>query len=299
MKCLITGAVTCAEALVDFLGKLNFEVYYLKNENEPLPSGALDAEMIFCNGLFLHHDIKKFSNLKYIQLTSAGFDRVPVEYIEEKGIKIYNARGVYSIPMAEYAFCGVLELYKKSRFFLENQKAHKWEKNRQLLELYAKNVLIVGCGNVGTECAKRFRAFGCEVSGVDLYPFENSEYTQIVSFDKLDEKLKSSDIVVLTLPLTNETKNLFTKERFKLMKEQSVLVNISRGAVVNEQDLIEALRDKLLGAVLDVFESEPLDENSRLWDMENAIITPHNSFVGEGNEQRLWSVIKNNLENYV
>ena len=296
MKLLVTGAFSGAREQIE---KLGHKVIFMQQESDNLPCDYSEVEGVVCNGLFLHHDIKKFSNLKYIQLTSAGFDRVPMEYVEEKGIEIHNARGVYSIPMAEFALCGVLELYKNSRFFLENQKAHNWEKNRSLLELCGKKVLIVGCGNVGNECAKRFGAFGCEVSGVDLYPTENPLYLEMAPFDKLDEKLKTSDIVVLTLPLTKETENLFTKERFKIMKEQSVLVNIARGQVVREQDLIEALKGKLLGAVLDVFEGEPLDENSGLWDMENAIITPHNSFVGEGNVQRLWSVIKKNLENYV
>ena len=99
--------------------------------------------------LFLSHPIEKFTNLRYIQLTSAGFDRVPMEYVKVHNIEIRNARGVYSIPMAEFALCGVLQLYKQSRFFMENQKARTWEKHRRLLELSGKTVCIIGCGSVG------------------------------------------------------------------------------------------------------------------------------------------------------
>ena len=114
--------------------------------------------------------------------------------------------------------------------------------------------------------------------------------------DKLDMAIANADVVVLTLPLTDETKHLFNKERFGKMKNGAVLVNIARGAVVDTGALIEALNSKLGGAVLDVFEEEPLNENSPLWDLENVIITPHNSFVGEGNKERLWEVIVKNLK---
>lgn len=298
MKLLVTGAFSGTKEQLKQIEKLGHNVIFMQQESDNLPCDYSEVEGVICNGLFLHHDIKKFSNLKYIQLTSAGFDRVPMEYIEQNNIEIHNARGVYSIPMAEFAVSGVLSLYKNSRFFIENQKAHKWEKNRNLLELYGKKVLIVGCGNVGNECAKRFSAFGCEVFGVDLYSQSSPLYLEITPFEDLDKKLKTSDIVVLTLPLTKETRNLFTKERFEMMKEQSVLVNISRGQVVCERDLIEALKEKLLGAVLDVFESEPLDDNSSLWDIENAIITPHNSFVGENNIKRLVDLITENLKGF-
>lgn len=118
--------------------------------------------------------IEKFKNLRYIQLTSAGYDRVPLDYVKEHQIEIHNARGVYSIPMAEFAISGVLQLYKQARFFDNNQKNHQWIKHRGLLELNEKTVCIVGCGSVGTECAKHFAAFGCQVVGIDLYQEKNS-----------------------------------------------------------------------------------------------------------------------------
>ena len=296
MKFLITGAVTCAESLLKELENSGHEAIFMQNESEKLPENAAEFDGVFCNGLFLHHPIESFTNLKYIQLTSAGFDRVPMDYVNKNGIKIYNARGVYSVPMAEFAMSGVLSLYKEQRFFCDNQKLHKWEKHRSISELLGKTVCIVGAGNVGGECAKRFSAFGCTVVGVDIAPYESPLFDEMLSLEKLDSALLSADIVVLTLPLTEETHHLFNREKFDKMKNGAVLVNISRGGTVDTKALTEALETKLGGAVLDVFEQEPLEETSPLWDMENVIITPHNSFQGEGNKKRLLEVILKNLK---
>ena len=302
MELLLTGAFNYSSEQIEKLKESGFSVTMVKDERIPLKQQNVDPaifEAVVCNGLFLYNDIKEFEKLKFIQLTSAGFDRVPLEEIKEKNIKIFNARGVYSIPMAEFALCGVLQLYKKSDFFLENQKEKKWEKNRELLELYGKNVCIVGCGSVGTECAKRFSAFGCKVYGVDISTYESEFYKDMVTLDKLDDKLTDADIVILTLPLTVETENLFDEKRFENMKENSVLVNIARGKIASEEALIKVLDTKLYGAVLDVFYEEPLSEENPLWEKENVILTPHNSFVGEGNGERLFEVVYRNLKDIV
>ena len=297
MNILITGAWQEAEKSINTIEIMGHKVLFLQYEKDELPCDYEWVEGVICNGLFLHHSIEKFINLKYIQLTSAGYDRVPMEYVYEHNIKINNARGVYSIPMAEFAIAGVLQLYKHMDRFAENQKDALWNKERNLLELFGKTVCIVGCGNVGTECAKRFKAFGCNVDGVDIVTREDKNYSRIELIDNIDEVLVCSDIVVLTLPLTERTFHIMNKDRFEKMKKESVLVNIARGAVVDSTALIEALDNKKLGgAVLDVFEEEPLDEKNRLWSMKNVIVTPHNSFVGDGNGERLSNVIIDSLK---
>ena len=134
------------------------------------------------------------------------------------------------------------------------------------------------------------------MTGVDLFPYDSPAYERMESLDKLNAVLTESDIVVITLPLTEKTKHLMNAERFGFMKSGSILVNISRGVIVDTEALVVALKDRLSGAVLDVFEEEPLDEHSVLWNMENVIVTPHNSFVGEENQKRLIDVIINNLK---
>ena len=296
MNLLVTGAFAWTENELNKLRELGHEVVFMQQEKSPLPCEYAWVEGVIANGIFLHHPIEKFTNLKYIQLTSAGFDRVPMEYIQENGIDIFNARGVYSIPMAEFALSSVLQLYKKSAFFYNNQKKHIWEKRRELLELYNKNVCIIGCGSVGNECAKRFHSFGCHVMGVDIKPYKNEFYDTMLSLDEIDTALSDSDITVLTLPLTQETRHLINSQRLMAMKSGSVLVNIARGAIVETDALIEALNTHLGAAVLDVFEDEPLPENSLLWDLSNVIVFPHNSFVSDGNHDRMFDVIMSNLK---
>lgn len=297
MNLLITGAWRNARASLGKLERLGHNVCFLQNEDKPLPCPYSWVEGVVCNGLFLHHPIEKFTNLRYVQLTSAGYDRVPMDYIGEHHIEIRNARGVYSAPMAEYAVCGVLALYKRLPSFLENQKVHTWQKYRDLRELTGKTVCVVGCGSVGTECAKRFAAFGCTVVGVDSKPYGNPHFSEMLSLDRLDEALKMADVIILTLPLTEQTHHLINADRLALIKPNAVLVNISRGGTVDTEALLETLQFRpSFGAVLDVFEAEPLPESSPLWKMPNIVITPHNSFVGEGNDKRLDDVILNRLK---
>ena len=295
MKILVTGAWVDAAVHIPEIVKKGHEVIFLQNEKDALPCEYDDVEAVICNGLFLNHRIENFTNLKYIQLTSAGYDRVPMDYIREHGIKIFNAGGVYSIPMAEFAIAGVLQLYKKLSFFQDNKKGYKWEKNRGVLELNGKTVCIIGCGSVGTECAKRFSAFGCRVLGLDVLSSDKEFFDEIKTMDNLENLIGQSDVVVLTLPLTEKTNHLINENTLSYFKKNSIIVNIARGKIIDTQALIEALEESLGGAVLDVFEDEPLGEESPLWDFENVIITPHNSFVGDGNSRRLRELIFKNL----
>lgn len=295
MKLLLTGAFKYTTQQIEYIKSLGYDVVFVQDERIPIEFDVSDIEAVVCNGLFLYTPIEKFTGLKFIQLTSAGFDRVPMDYIKSHNIDIYNARGVYSIPMAEFAICGVLQLIKQSRFFYNNQKNHLWEKHRGLTELNGKTVCIVGAGNIGNEVAKRFKAFDANVIGVDLFPAENDNFNKVCGLNALDDVLKLSDIVILTLPLTSDTIAFFNKNKFENMKENAIFVNIARGKLVNEKDLIDALKSNQIGgAVLDVFEEEPLNENNPLWDFENVILTPHNSFVGDNND-RIFKVIKGNL----
>ena len=222
-------------------------------------------------------------------------DRVPMDYIKRRGIEVRNAAGVYSIPMAEYALWGVLGLYKQGCFFADNQSRHRWEKHRGLLELAGKTVCVIGCGSVGTECAKRFEAFGCKVLGIATAARTQAHFSAVQAMDSLPEVLPQADVVVLALPLTADTRGLFSADLLAKMKPGAILVNIARGAIVDTAALIDALKTHLGGAVLDVFEEEPLGADSPLWDMENVILTPHNSFVGEGNHDRMMTILKDNV----
>ncbi len=297
MRLLITGAWRATEDQLQAIRSLGHDVVFQQQETEPLVCSYEEVDGVICNGLFLSHPIEKFINLRYIQLTSAGLDRVPMDYVTSHRIEIHNARGVYSAPMAEFALSGVLQLFKKTSFFRENQQRHRWLKNRELKELTNKSVLIVGCGSVGTECAKRFKAFDCEVIGVDIAVRKDNYYDNMLQLTELDSLLPAADIILLTLPLTDDTRGLLNERRLSLLKSDALIVNIARGAVVDQAALLRHI-DDIGGTVLDVFEEEPLAEDSPLWDKPNVILTPHNSYVGDGVSQRLAYLILQNLTRF-
>ena len=291
MNILITGAWQGAKEHIAEIERLGHKVAFLQQEKDELPIEEEWVEGVICNGLFLYHPIERFVNLRYIQLTSAGFDRIDSNYVKAKAITMKNARGVYSIPMAEFVLARVLERYKRLETFREQQTEKKWKKLRDLQELFGKRILIIGCGSVGTECAKRFKAFDCEVVGIDVIPRADDNYTYMVGLEKLENELSDADVVVLTLPLTDETRGLIDRKCLKLIKKSGILINIARGPVIDQA----ALEEWDGNAILDVFEEEPLDTTSPLWEKDEYRITPHNSFVGENNDYRLSSIIMKNL----
>lgn len=294
MRLLITGAWSEAEKYIDEIKQRGHAVVFMQWEKDELPVEPDWVEGVIGNGLFLYHPLSLFSNLRYIQLTSAGFDRVDMAEVEKRNIEIHNAKGVYSVPMAEFAVCGVLQIYKQSRYFFSNQKEHKWQKHRGLRELTGKTVCVVGCGSVGRECAKRFSAFGCKLTGVDLFPCTDEIFSQVFLPDQFNQAIAEADVVIFTLPLTQQTQHLIDETRFRSFKKDAILVNLSRGGLI-ASEVLEKNIDKIGGAVLDVFEDEPLNENSLLWDHDHVIVTPHNSFIGEGNGERLKQVILSRL----
>ncbi len=300
MKLLISYRIKFSEQQKQRLRDLGFELYIMNNEREACPEEYTDAEAVVCYLLFNYNDISRFPNLRVIHTTSAGLDHMPMDYIRSHGISLYNAGGVYSAPMAEFALCGVLQLYKHATYFRARQLRHEWKQDYRLLELVGKRVCIAGAGSIGSETAKRFSAMGCHITGLCRHPEPRRYFDEVRSIDELDAVLPESDIVILSLPLTDETRHLIDARRFALMKKGSVLVNIARGPVVDTRALLGAARDgTLLGAAVDVCETEPLAAESELWEQENIILTPHNSFVGDGNTDRMFELIYTDFRDYL
>lgn len=296
MKILLTGAFNYTDKQLKELKENGNDIIYIKDEKEELDIDCTNIEAVVCNNLFLYNDISKFEKLKYIQLTSAGTDRIPIEYINRHGIKLNNARGVYSIPIAEWTVLKILEIYKKSRLFYLQQKDKIWNKDRNIIELNGKNVAIIGYGSIGEEIAKRLNSFGTNIIAVDITEKKSEFISEMYLIKDIDKAIEKSDVVILALPLTPETQGLINSDIIEKMKIDSIIVNVSRGKIIKEEDLINALeKEKILGVALDVFEEEPLNSESKLWDFENVIITPHNSFVSDRNDERMWNLIINNL----
>ena len=293
MNLLVTGAYELNGSELAELEAAGYCVTVHPDERTPVEQPER-YEAVVCNSLFLHNPIERFTNLRLIQLTSAGLDRVPLAYIRTHGIELHNAAGVYSVPMAEFAVGGILQLYKQSRFFAENQKAHRWEKHRGLLELTGKRVCILGCGDVGRELAKRLKAFGCRITGVNRTVRELPDFDKVLPLNKLPDAAAACDILICCIALAPETRGIVSKEVFDRLPAGAIFVNVARGALADSAALTAWLQSGGR-AVLDVFEEEPLPETSPLWDMENVILTPHSSFAGDGNRERMWNVISVSL----
>ncbi len=293
MNVLVTGAFQLNSEELAALEAAGHKVFLHPDERASVEQPER-YEAVVCNGLFLYNSIERFTNLRLIQLTSAGLDRVPLDYICAHSIELHNAAVVYSVPMAEFAIGGILQLYKQSRYFAANQFQHKWEKHRGLLELSGKRVCILGCGDVGHEIAKRLKAFGCHITGVNRTVRVLPDFDAVLPLDALPDAAAVCDILICCIALTLETCGIVCKAVFDRLHPNAIFVNVARGALADEAALTAWLQSGG-HAVLDVFEEEPLPEDSSLWGMENMILTPHNSFVGEGNRERMWEMIRGRL----
>jgi len=278
------------------------KLFFLEDERialngQPLQFDPACIEGIVCNFFFQHNAVADLPRLRHVQLTSAGLDRVPVEEMKERNIRLFNAGAAYALPMAEWAVGKILEMYKCSAFFARNAREHRWEKNREIRELSGMAAAIVGFGNVGRCIAKRLRAFDVSILAVDIVEDASGLSDEWYPVSALGKALEKTDIVVLTLPLMASTYHILDDKMLARMKEDAVLVNVARGPLIDEGALLEHLnRGRFWGVALDVFEKEPLDPASALWACGRVILTPHNSFVGTGNQERLFQVLLSNLK---
>lgn len=302
MKLYISYHTGFTPEQLERLASLGFEVTVgdRLRERDRLPPEALDAEALLCFRVFDTNSIDGMKSLRVIHTTSAGLDHMPLRQIRERDIALYNASGVYSAPMAEYALMCSLWLLKHMPDLSRRRRERVWQTDYGLGELSGKRVLIAGAGSIGGETARRFSAMGCRVTGFCRHPSPREHFDDVLGMASLDAALPEGDIVILCLPLTDETRHLMNAERFARMKKGAILVNMARGPIVDTAALIDALESgRLLGAAADVFEQEPLPQDSPLWYLPNLILTPHNSFSGDGNNDRLFELVCRNLSGWL
>ena len=245
--------------------------------------------------------ITGLKNLKWIQLFSAGVDAVLTPEIINSDIIVSNVSGIHATPIAEHVIGFMLIFTKRFYDTFKKQQEKIWEANQDLTELREKTVLVVGLGHIGTEIARLANCFGANAVGVKRNLKNKPDFvSEVYSIDHLDNILPKADFVVLALPLTTETKHLFDMKKFEKMKKSGVIINIGRGALIKEDDLIEALEQKIIkGAGLDVTEEEPLPKESKLWEIENVVITPHHSGLSEKYMDRAIDLFCINLKAYI
>jgi phosphoglycerate dehydrogenase-like enzyme len=241
------------------------------------------------------------STIQWIQTWSAGVNSLPLDQLEKRHVSITSANGVHAYPISETIFALMLGLTRNVHTYVRNQQAKRWHHEHLKLEIHEKTVGIIGVGAIGKETAKLSKAFGMTVLGVRHSGKAEQYVDEMYTPDQLHVLLRKCDYVVVTLPLTNETEQLFGSEQFKQMKSSAFFINIGRGQIVVENELIKALQmGDIAGAGLDVFETEPLPSENPLWEMENVIITPHTAGSTEHYDQRvIEDIFIPNLKSYL
>jgi len=279
---------------------VNFHTFRAKNIKRD-PSLLATSEVYVTYGFeFNSAVLAGAKRLKWMQIFKAGFDDLPLDEIRKRGIILTNVRGIHKIPMSEYTMGVILMMAHRFLDYRRNQYNKVWDRGIQAEELFEKTLGVVGTGSIGAEICRRAKAFGMRTIGI------NTRGTPVDGVDKvllpqgLYELLSASDYVVVTVPLADSTRRMIGKSEFEAMKPTACFINISRGEVVDEKALVEALRGRRIkAAVLDVFQKEPLPPESELWELDNVVITPHISALSPRYTERAFEVFTRNLDAYI
>ncbi|MGL4912429.1 MAG: phosphoglycerate dehydrogenase [Romboutsia sp.] len=296
MKVLFT--INYGEEKFKRIRDLGYEVTYYSENTVTNNEDTDSSHILITYNPFKTLDISKIKNLKYIQTSSVGVDQIPKEKLLGRNIIIANNKGGYSIPMGEWIVMYILQIYKNSKKFYEQQGDKKWKMNSDITEMCGKKIGFIGTGTIATEGAKRLKAFDVEIWGVNTIGSDREYFDKCFATSEMDNVFKECDVVVCTIPATKDTIGIINEDKFKVMKDKSVFINLGRGNIVNEEDLINYI-DKFRGVALDVFQTEPLSDENKLWEFDNVTVTPHNSWVSDKNNDRNFEIIYKNLKKYI
>lgn len=273
------------------------QVQFLTEESD-----ATSAEVVIAMpDFFARQKIDTFPHLRFVQLLMAGYDNVDFSPFEGKNLVVSNAVDVFSPSIAEDVMTKIFYFNRHVRHYVEAQQSQTWSPIRKEPELTEAVVGILGTGSIGKETAKRLRPFGCEIRGWRRNPGDVEGFDVVeTGSEGLERILKESDIIVIALPLTNETRHLLDQKKLSLLKPEALLINVARGAIIDQDALVQLLQEKKIrGAGLDVMTPEPLPEDHPLWKLENVYITPHNASSSPFMQRRLTDLIIHNLTKYL
>jgi phosphoglycerate dehydrogenase-like enzyme len=252
-----------------------------------------EAEVYFGFG-FTKDLLGAARSLRWLHSAAAGVGNVLNTGIADRDILITNSAGVHGPPIAEFVVAGVLHFLRGLDVAIAQQRRSEWSKDffvaldSPLRELSECRALIVGAGGLGSETARRLSALGAHCTGLRRRPALGTPagFAAVAGLDRIDALLPEADILVLAAPLTADTSELMTRARLQRLPHHAIVVNVARGALLDEAALAELLAaGRLRGAVLDVFRREPLDPSSPLWALPNALVVPHVSPVSP---RRFW-----------
>ncbi len=242
--------------------------------------------------------------LRFVQATAAGAgEQVRAARLtpaELGRVAIASASGVHAVPLAEWSLLGLLAFTKGLPRLRRDAAERRWD-HYPVAELRGRTLLVVGIGEIGAEVARLAGALGMRVLGVKRDTTEPVEHVEAVHPPSaIDDLVAEADAIVITLPLTEETRGLISRSTIGRMREGAIVVNVGRGAVIDEEALIDALASgRLAGAALDVFAEEPLPESSPLWELENVIVSPHTSALSWHENERIVELFADNLRRYL
>lgn len=269
-----------------------------KKTEETLTKCA-DIEIFF--GLDINAWIKSLPDLKWAQVSVAGVDWL-LDYpdIADSDVAITNASGVHAIPVSEHVLAIMLSFCRNMTVHFKDQMNRKWRRLPEYRELAGSTIGIIGIGKIGEKIAETAKALGMKVLGLRRNPDRaSSNVDRMFGPDQLMKMLPACDWVVISAAATKETGGMIGAPEFNAMKKSAYIINIARGALIQEDELIKALReDRIAGAGLDVFEKEPIEESSPFWELPNVIITPHVAAGTPYYVDRLVDIFCENIKRY-
>lgn len=248
--------------------------------------------------------LRELKGLKWLQMTWAGVDMYTGKNVFPEGIRLTNASGVFGKVISEYILAGVLALHRKVFEYRAQMQQGGWQAVAGERTLEGRKALILGAGDIGSETARKLKAFDAEVWGIRRVDRDKPQYfDKMYTMDSLDELLPEADLVIASLPGTCHTEGLMTKERLLAMKKDALLVNVGRRTLLSTQDLLEVLEEgHLAGVLLDVVDPEPLPAEHPLRHIERVILTPHISGVSWGDipetRAKIIDLCSDNLQRY-
>lgn len=291
----------------DRLEALGDVTVYERTKLSEIVERVADAEIVFTNKTPLDKEmLKKLTSVKYIGVLATGYNVVDAAAAGELGKIVTNIPTYGTTAVGQFVFAHLLEICHHVWDHSEEVKKGAWAKavdfcfwNYPLVELAGKNMGIIGMGRIGQTTAKIAIAFGMTVLAVDAYPNKELENENFKYVD-LDEMLAEADVISLHCPLFDSTKGIINKDNIAKMKDGVIIINTSRGPLIVEQDLADALNSgKVGGAGLDVLSVEPADNNNPLLTAKNCIITPHIAWAPKESRDRLMNIAVDNLEAFM
>ena len=277
---------------------------YDRTEPKDILSRIGKADIVITNKTPLTKEtIEKAPKIAYIGVLATGFNVVDIEAAKKKGIPVCNIPTYGTDAVAQFAFAMLLDIANHVAHHANEVKKGRWTESpdfcfwdKPLMELLGKTIGIIGFGRIGQATGRIAKAFGMEVLAYDGYHMPNADCRYV----DLDELFAKSDVIALHCPLTSETEGIINKESIAKMKDGVILLNNSRGPLIVEQDLADALNsDKVYAAGLDVVSSEPIKADNPLLKAKNCIITPHISWAPKESRTRLMGIAVDNLKSFL